>query len=175
MADTVPAIAGWFTDDPAPTLLGTRCGACGTVCFPGQQQRCPNPNCGSDQLSEHRLSNRGVLWSYTDARYQPPPPYVPTADPHQPFAIAAVHLEAEAMVVLGQVPDDVATTDLEVGLPMRLVIEPLFTNDEGTTHTVWKWRPDPDTGAGTDARAGTDVRAGTDDVDADQAVGEGRR
>ena len=38
----------------------------------------------------------------TDAVYRPAEPYVP-ADPHVPFAIAAVELAEEKMVVMGQV------------------------------------------------------------------------
>ena len=48
------------------------------------------------------LSRRGRIWSYTDARYQPPPPYV-AADPYVPFCLAAVELAAEKLVVMGQV------------------------------------------------------------------------
>ena len=55
------------------------------------------------------------MWSYTDARYQPPPPYVPGAEPYEPFALAAVELEAEGLVVLGQVAAGYGVVDLTVG------------------------------------------------------------
>ena len=53
------------------------------------------------------LSRRGTVWSYTDAQYQPPPPYIPRSDPYEPFALAAVELP-EGIVILGQVADGFA-------------------------------------------------------------------
>ena len=87
------------------------------------------------------LSRRGTVWSYTDARYQPPPPYIPRTDPYEPFALAAVELEAEGLVVLGQVADGYGVADLRVGTEVELVVEPLYTDDDGTTRTTWRWRP----------------------------------
>ena len=144
-ATSAPAIEGWFTDEPEPALLGTRCADCGTVFFPRVEGLCRNPNCFGRELVEHRLSNHGRIWSYTDARYQPPSPYVVPGDEHRPFCIVAVELEEEAMIVMGQVVDGIAIEDLEVGLPVRLVIDTLFTDDaaEGgpVRRTVWKWEP----------------------------------
>ncbi|MGH9213617.1 MAG: Zn-ribbon domain-containing OB-fold protein [Acidimicrobiales bacterium] len=139
-ATAVPAIEGWFTTDDAPALLGTRCQACGTVCFPRQTAYCRNPACDGDQLDEVRLSRQGRIWSYTDARYQPPPPYVPRTDPYEPFALAAVELEAEGMVVLGQVADGFGCDDLRIGGPVELVVEPLYS-DGDTTYLTWRWKP----------------------------------
>lgn len=139
----VPALGaeGWFTlDEDTPTLLGQRCDTCGTYAFPRVAHGCPNPACVSTELAEVPLSRRGTLWSYTDARYQPPPPYVVPTDEHEPFAIAAVELAEEAMVVMGQVVAGVAVEDLTVGQEMELVLDVLFSDDE-TEHLVWKWRP----------------------------------
>lgn len=142
---TQPAIEGWFTDDPEPALLGTRCEACGTVFFPRVEGLCRNPGCFGRDLVEHRLSNRGRVWSYTDARYQPPAPYVPPGDEHEPFCHVAVELEAEKMIVMGQVVAGISLEDLEVGMPVRLVIDTLFVDHdvEGgpVRKTVWKWEP----------------------------------
>lgn len=135
-----PALAGWFHDDEAaPALLGSRCLDCGTWFFPKEAFACRNPRCGSSRLEEGPLSRRGRLWSFTDNRYAPPPPYV-AGDPFEPYAIAAVELEREKMVVLGQVVRGVGVDRLEVGQEMELVVEPLF-EDADAQHTVWKWRP----------------------------------
>ncbi|MFM7273717.1 MAG: benzoylsuccinyl-CoA thiolase, partial [Gammaproteobacteria bacterium] len=69
----------------------------------------------------------------------PPEPYV-AADPFEPFAIAAVELEAERMVVLGQVVRGVGPEDLRVGQAMELVLEPL-SEDADTVKLTWKWKP----------------------------------
>ena len=141
-APPVAAIEGWFTlDDEAPHLVGSRCTECGNVVFPPAEGWCPNPLCRGHESEAVRLSRTGRIWSYTDARYQPPPPYV-AADPFEPFAIAAVELEAERLVVLGQVATGYGAADLAVGMPVELVLEPLYTLD-GVDHLVWRWKPAP--------------------------------
>ena len=139
----VPALGaeGWFTTDPAePTLLGQRCTTCGTYAFPKADFGCPNPACMGLEFDEAPLSRRGKVWSYTDARYQPPPPYVVPGDEHVPFAIAAVHLEAEGLTVMGQMVAGVTVDDLSVGQEVELVIDVLFSDDD-TDHLIWKWKP----------------------------------
>jgi uncharacterized OB-fold protein len=139
----VPAIDGWFTIGDQPALLGNRCTSCGTVFFPKASFFCRNPACDGEDFAETPLSRRGRVWSYTDAQYQPPPPYVPTDGEHTPFAIAAVELADEQMVVLGQVARGYGADDLAVGQPVELVIETLFSDDEHD-YLVWKWQPIPE-------------------------------
>jgi uncharacterized OB-fold protein len=135
-----PAVEGWFTmDADEPRLLGTRCRACGTYHFPKESFSCRNPGCAGSEFEEVPLSSRGRLWSFTDNRYPPPPPY-PAGDPFEPYAIAAVELEREKMVVLGQVVAGVGTERLEIGMPMQLALEPLY-EDDAAQYLVWKWRP----------------------------------
>lgn len=131
---TLGAAARWFTTDP-PCLLGTCCTACGTIYFPPQTLACRNPACDGDDLVDTPLSDHGTIWSYTDARYRPPPPYV-SGEEFEPYAVAAVELAAERIVVLGQLVRGVRAADLEVGMEVELAIEEL---DPGTP--VWKWRP----------------------------------
>ncbi len=134
--DRIPAVEGWFTTGDAPALLGGRCRACGTYTFPRQQLVCPNPGCTSRELDEVQLSRRGRIWSYTDNRYQPPPPYV-SPDPFEPYGIAAVELAEERMVVLGQLD---GAGEVRVGQEVELVLGTLFEDDEHE-YLVWKWRP----------------------------------
>jgi uncharacterized OB-fold protein len=134
-----PAIDGWFTSEPAPALLGSRCTTCSTVFFPPTDGPCRNPVCDGTELEQAELSRRGTVWSYTDARYQPPPPYIPRTDPYEPFAIAAVELP-DGLVVLGQVADGYGVDDLTVGAEVELVVEALYS-DDGGERTIWRWRP----------------------------------
>jgi len=135
-----PAVEGWFTTDEVdPHLLGTRCRACGTYHFPKESFFCRNPGCAGSELEVVPLSSRGLLWSFTDNRYPPPPPYV-AGDPFEPYAIAAVELEREKLVVLGQLVAGIGTDRLEAGMPMQLALEPLY-EDDATQYLVWKWRP----------------------------------
>ncbi|MEZ5138100.1 MAG: OB-fold domain-containing protein [Acidimicrobiales bacterium] len=145
----VPALGaeGWFTpDDPEPALLGMRCTTCGTYVFPKADFGCPNPACAGLAFDEVRLSRFGTVWSYTDARYQPPPPYVVPTEEHEPFCIAAVHLAEEGLVVMGQMVPGVTVDDLRVGLPVELVVDALFTEGD-TEHVIWKWKPVTEGGA----------------------------
>ena len=98
-----PAIEGWFTLDPErPALLATRCTACATYFFPRETYFCKNPDCLGREFDEVELSRTGTVWSFTNNCFEPPPPYM-SPDPFVPYAIAAVELDAEKMVVLGQV------------------------------------------------------------------------
>ena len=133
------AIEGWFTWEGEAALIGTRCRACNTFFFPKETHFCRNPSCKGAAFEDVRLSQRGTLWSYTDNRYAPPPPYV-APDPFEPYALAAVELAQEKMVVLGQVARGFSLAELEVGMPMALVVETLF-EDEQTEYLVWKWKP----------------------------------
>ena len=137
----IPAVEGWFTlAAERPALLGTRCKACVTVLFPREETFCRSPLCQGTEFEELELSRRGRLWSYTNNGYQPPAPYVPVTDPYQPFAVAAVELEHERMVVLGQVLAGVGVADLEVGMEMELVLDTL-SEDAENEYVVYKWKP----------------------------------
>lgn len=136
----VPAVEGWFTaEGDEPALLGSRCSGCGTYAFPKATIYCANPLCSSREFEEVELSRRGRVWSFTDARYQPPPPYV-AADPYIPFCIAAVELAEEKMVVMGQMVGGVDAGDLRVGMDVELVVDTLYQDDDHE-YLVWKWRP----------------------------------
>ena len=133
------AIEGWFTLDEQPRLIGSQCCACGTYFFPKQNRYCKNPDCNSTEFREVPLSRTGRVWSYTNACYQPPAPFV-AAEPFEPYTIAAVTLEEEQMTILGQVVTGVGVTNLKVGMEMELVLEPLHETEEDIKMT-WKWRP----------------------------------
>jgi uncharacterized OB-fold protein len=137
------AVEGWFSSGDEVRLLGTRCSSCGTPYFPRNDLACRNPGCegpkDGSELEAYAFSNRGRIWSYADSRYKPPPPYI-SPDPFRPYAIAAVELEVERMVVLGQVVPDVTTADLEVGMEVELTEGTLYEDDEAE-YTVWMWRP----------------------------------
>ena len=135
----VPVLEGWFTLEEKPHLIGTRCVKCGTFYFPRQSLFCKNPACDGEQFDEVKLSRTGKVWSFTNACYKPPEPYL-AADPFVPFTIAAVELEQEKMIVLGQVVEGVNVSDLKAGMEMELVLAPLSEDDDAVKLT-WKWQP----------------------------------
>jgi len=135
----LPAIEGWFTMDAEPHLLGSRCTSCKSFFFPKESFFCRNPACGGTEFEEVPLSRTGTLWSFTNNCYPPPAPYI-APDPFGPYAVAAVKLSEEKMVVLGQVVQGVSVEDLKIGMPMELVLEKLY-EDEKNEYVVWKWKP----------------------------------
>jgi uncharacterized OB-fold protein len=134
-----PILEGWFTEGETPQLLGTRCQTCKTYFFPKLEHFCRNPACQGTEFEEVPLSRRGKLWSFTNNCYAPPLPYL-APDPFEPYAVAAVELEHEKMVVMGQVADGLGVEELKAGMEMELVVDTLF-EDEENEYTVWKWRP----------------------------------
>ena len=137
-----PAVQGWFTTGSDPALLGSRCDSCQSTFFPplaAEGSFCRNPACSGESFEDVALSRRGRVWSYTDAQYQPPAPYIPRTEPYVPFALAAVELP-EGLVVLGQVADGYGVGDLTVGTEVELVVETLYTDDSGE-RTTWRWKP----------------------------------
>jgi hypothetical protein len=79
------------------------------------------------------------VWSYTENHYAPPPPYV-AADPFEPYALAAVELDGDGIVVLGQVAKGVGAADLRVGMEMQLELDVLHRDDEHE-YLVYVWAP----------------------------------
>ena len=140
-ATELPAIDGWWTVDSvgASHLTGARCPRCGTYVFPPRAQNCPNPQCAADELEPVALSRRGTLWSYTENHYSPPPPY-PASDPFEPFAIAAVQLADEGLIVLGKVVEGTLAADLRVGMEMELTTMALYVDDDGVERCVYAWK-----------------------------------
>ena len=135
-----PAIEGWFTTGAEPHLIGSRCAACSTLYFPPTISFCHNPSCVGQDFDRVALSRRGTVWSYTDTQYAPPAPYISPSDPFVPFAIAAVELADEGLVVLGQLSQGVGVDDVRVGTEVELVVETLYQN-EGVEHLMYRWKP----------------------------------
>ncbi|HUC36480.1 MAG TPA: OB-fold domain-containing protein [Acidimicrobiales bacterium] len=147
--EQLPAVEGWFSTGEEPALIGGRCGTCGTYSFPREALYCRNPDCDAGPSEEVALSRRGRVWSYTDACYGPPPPFV-AVDPFVPFCIAAVELATEKMVVMGQVAGHVGVDELAIGDEVELITDVLYEDDDHE-YLVWKWQPvtrrDPRPGA----------------------------
>lgn len=136
----VPVVEGWFThDDQTPRLVGSQCTSCGAIFFPKESFHCKNPGCTGGEFTELPLSRTGTLWSFTNNCYRPPAPYM-SGETFEPYAIAAVQLAKEKMVILGQVVRGVGVDALKVGMEMELVVEMLYEDDDNE-YLVWKWKP----------------------------------
>jgi uncharacterized protein len=136
----VPAVDGWFTlDEVAPQLIGTRGKESGSYFWPTTIATSGNPSAPGEEREPVLLSRRGRLWSWTTNHYPPPEPYV-APEPFVPYTVCAVELEAEQMVVLGQLAPAADADRLELGMEMELVLGSLF-EDDAHEYLVWQWQP----------------------------------
>ena len=139
----VPAVEGWFTiDERSPALLGQQVhDAAATSPSPRRPTSAATRSARAPSSTETELSRDGHRSGPTPTpATSRPKPYV-AADPYVPFALAAVELAAEQMVVMGQVVPGVGVDDLSVGTEVELVLDTLYEDDEHE-YLVWKWRPD---------------------------------
>ncbi len=99
-----------------PGLIGGKCTAVRDLCVPAPGKQLPQPRpATATNWPWCPSSRRGTVWSYTENRYAPPPPY-PSPDPFEPFAVAAVELADEGLIVLGKVVEGTLAADLKVGM-----------------------------------------------------------
>ena len=140
MKKRVPAVDDWFTmDEAAPRLMGARGTETGSYFWPTALAVSANPAKPGEEREPALLSRRGRLWSWTTNHFAPPEPYV-SPDPFVPYTVCAVELDAEKMVVLGQLATAADADALEVGMDMELVLGPLYEDDDHE-YVVWQWAP----------------------------------
>jgi uncharacterized OB-fold protein len=102
--------------DGAARLVAGACRECETQIFP-VRPRCPS--CGSSDLAETLLPERGALWTWTTQGFEPKsPPYVPDGD-FVPFAVGYVEFEGHLRVEGRLTESD--PNRLRIGMPMRVV------------------------------------------------------
>ena len=133
----VAAAESWFAAGDDACLIGSRCTGCGSFAFPPESLYCRNPRCASTEFDQLPLSRRGRLWSYAINYYAAPPPAL-SPEPFEPYSVAAVELEEERMIVLGQVSHGTDPALLHIGRTMQIVVEPIIP---GSEELVWKWKP----------------------------------
>jgi uncharacterized protein len=122
-----------------PSLIGGKCGTCGTASFPFKEM-CSNPKCNrSKPMNRVKLSRRGTLWTYAINYYKPPAPYHPP-DPFVPFGVGFISLP-ERINVGGQISSDTDLTKLKIGMEMEVVRERLYVDEQGREVLTWKFRP----------------------------------
>ncbi|MTV23891.1 DNA-binding protein [Nitriliruptoraceae bacterium ZYF776] len=111
------------TDD-GPRLVGGRCSACGTSAFP-RPGSCPR--CGSEQVDEDVLPDRGTLWSWTVQHFPPPVPPYQGPQPFVPYGVGYVELGGRVLVESRLTESDPA--QLRIGRELELVLTPLHDAD----------------------------------------------
>ncbi|MGA8545999.1 MAG: benzoylsuccinyl-CoA thiolase [Mycobacterium sp.] len=136
--ELAPAVGGLFVTDPVPALIGGL-RSTGSYVFP-KTALSGDPRAIDDAVSEVLLSRQGRLWSWTDSRACPPPPFISKDAQFEPIGIVAVELDKEQMIVLGQLSDHNLIPLLYVGQLMELTLA-LVGSQDGTPRSTWAWAP----------------------------------
>ena len=103
--------------DGAARLVAGVCRACEAPTFP-PRERCPA--CGSSEVDETLLPERGTLWTWTTQGFEPKsPPYVPAGGAFVPFAVGYVEFDGFLRVEGRLTESD--PERLRIGMPMRVV------------------------------------------------------
>lgn len=114
--------------DSGYRLRGSRCTSCDEIYFPA---RAACTRCCASQFDEHCLGDRGVLWSWTVQGFLPKSPYNSgeTEASFKPYGVGYVEMASgikiESRLIIS--PD----TPLQIGMPMRLTVEPYRTDADG--------------------------------------------
>jgi uncharacterized OB-fold protein len=128
VAEPRPILDGLFeTDGAGARLLAGRCTACAALHFPATPL-CPYCGASADVA---RVGPRGTLRLFTSVRTAPPGYRGPV-----PYGFGVVELDGTGLCVLGRLAE-ADTRRLHPGQAVRLVIEPLYVDDEG--HPVLSW------------------------------------
>ena len=103
-------------DEGVARLIAGTCGDCRSVTFP-LRERCPT--CGSADVTETLLPERGTLWTWTTQGFEPKsPPYLPNGD-FVPFAVGYVEFDGFLRVEGRLTESD--PERLRIGMPIRVV------------------------------------------------------
>lgn len=125
---------GLFSEGPeGPRLIAGRCTACGKLHFPAAEL-CPY--CGAEGCAPRPVGPAGRLRLYTAVLSRPP-----GYRGEVPYGFGVVELEDGLQVITRLTEAHLAL--LRPGLAVSLVVEPLFTDDDGNAVMGYAFRPEP--------------------------------
>jgi uncharacterized OB-fold protein len=124
---------GLFVTGPdGPRLVAGRCDACARLHFPANAT-CPY--CGAVACVDTTVGPDARLYLYTTVTSRPAGYRGPV-----PYGFGIVEVDGGLRIVTRLTQTDVSR--LRPALPMRLVVEPLFTDDDGTPVLSYAFRPE---------------------------------
>lgn len=117
-------------------LAGSICGDCGEA-FLGKLAGCES--CGSQNMESRALSDEGILYTYTVLHSPLRGDYKGPRDPFVPLGIGLVELPEGCRIIAPLTVND--PTLLKVNMPMRLVVDTLYTDADGNEVLSFKFAP----------------------------------
>ena len=136
----VPFAEGYLSTPLEPLeetrLMGSRCRRCAVPHF-GIRAYCEN--CGTDELEQVEFGTRGSVYSFTIARFPPPPPYAGPTDPFVPYPIAWVDLP-EGVRVLSTLTG-CGAEEVEIGMSVELVVEKGWVDEQENEVLCYRFKP----------------------------------
>lgn len=139
-AQALPIAENLFTwPAAAPELIGSRCRRCGEHAFPAQSG-CRS--CSASDSETVTLGNHGILWTWTVQNFLPKPPYAGDESPENftPYGVGYVEMPCGLRVEARLKPNTPET--LRIGMPMKLLIEPLYRDADGNDVLVFAFDAD---------------------------------
>ena len=118
-------------------IIATHCRSCGDYFFP-RSFTCHNPECEEKDVEDVPLSPTGVVDTYSDMSYPPPPPYVVKKEDWVPTPVVSVKMP-EGIHIIGMM-DDCTPEEVSIGMEVQTVIRVLYTNKDGEELVGWKFR-----------------------------------
>lgn len=109
------------------TLIGSRCGACGTSVWPA---RAVCHRCGSAEVASVPFARSGSLLTFTEV-------HVPRAGLETPYTLGQVRIDEDGPVVFGHIRGLAADAAVPLRVSLHLAEEP--------DDVPWYWfEPDPE-------------------------------
>lgn len=140
MPNQIPVAEGIFTwPSDEPRLLASKCEGCGNHMFPVQAD-CPK--CSGTSTETVELSRTGTLWTWTVQGYPPKsPPYAGDVNPatFEPYGVGYVDIDRQVRVETRLTVAD--PEQLEIGMALEMVLEPLYVNEEGDEVVTFAFAP----------------------------------
>jgi uncharacterized OB-fold protein len=118
-------------------IIATHCRSCGDYFFP-RSFTCHNPECEEKDVEDVPLSPTGVVDTYSDMSYPPPPPYVVKKEDWVPTPVVSVKMP-EGIHIIGMM-DDCTPEEVSIGMEVKTVIRVLYTDKNGEELVGWKFR-----------------------------------
>lgn len=133
MAKQIPMVDYLVLADEGPYLVANKCDGCGAL-YLDRRNACAK--CEGRAFSQQRLSNRGVVRSFSIIHRAAPG--VPA-----PFASATIDLDGGGSAKANVIPDgeDPTPDNVKLGMPVELMTYVAGTDAEGTEAVCFGYRP----------------------------------